>query len=384
MIYLLLAVIYIAFVGLGLPDSLLGAAWPSMYETLNVPVSYMGGISMIIAFCTVLSSLMSDRLTRRFGAGPVTAVSTAVTTAALFGFAASREYWMLTLWAVPFGLGAGNVDAALNNYVAIHYESKHMSWLHGMWGLGTIIGPNVISHALTGGMHWNEGYRAVGFIQIGLTAILVLSLPLWKKRGTAGGRAAGKPLSMAQILRIPGVKPLMLGPCFCYCALEQTAMLWGSSYLVLHCGILPETAALFAAMFLIGMTAGRFANGFLTLKLADSQLIRMGEIVIAAGVALMFLPFGSAVKLAGLMLIGLGCAPICPCTMHATPGYFGAEHSQAIIGLQSAASYLGILSMPPLFGLIANHIDVSLFPVYMLLILIVLVIAHERLLKKVR
>lgn len=381
MTLLLLSVIYIAFIALGLPDSLLGAAWPSMYERLQVPVSFMGAISMTISFSTVMSSLFSYRLARRFGPGPVTAVSTAVTALSLFGFSITNSFWLLLFWAIPLGLGAGNVDAVLNNYVAIHYESKHMSWLHAMWGLGTVLSPYVLSWALTHGMNWTGGYRSVGCIQLGMAAVLFLSLPLWKK---SGGSAKTRPaLTLREVLRIPGVVAQLVGPCFCYCAIEQTAMLWGSSYLVLHCGVSAETAARFASMFLIGMTAGRFANGFLTLKFSDEKLIRMGEGIIAAGALLMLVPSGYELKLAGLILIGLGCAPICPCTVHATPKYFGPEQSQAVIGLHMAASYSGIMIMPPLFGMIANHINIGLLPVYLLGMLVVLIVSHEKLLKDV-
>lgn len=382
MTLLLLSVIYLAFIALGLPDSLLGAAWPSMFERLQVPVSYMGAISMTISFSTVMSSLFSYRLTRRFGPGLVTAVSTVVTALSLFGFSVTSSFWLLLFWAVPLGLGAGNVDAALNNYVAIHYESKHMSWLHGMWGLGTLISPNVLSWALTRGMNWSGGYRSVGFIQLAMSLILFLSLPLWKKSERSAG--SHRPaLTLRETLRVPGVIEQLIGPCFCYCAIEQTAMLWGSSYLVLHSGVSAETAAGFASMFLIGMTVGRFSNGFLTLKFSDEQLIRMGEVIIAIGALTMLIPMGYAIKLAGLILIGLGCAPICPCNMHATPKYFGSDQSQAVIGLHMAASYSGIMIMPPLFGLIANHVSIGLLPVYLLLMLAVLFIAFEKMLKKV-
>ena len=227
MVHLLLAIIYLSFISLGLPDSLLGAAWPSMYPKLGVPISYAGAISMIIALGTVISSLQSDRLTRRLGTGKVTAISVATTALALFGFSVSRSFWLLCLWAIPYGLGAGSVDASLNNYVALHYESKHMSWLHCMWGIGATVGPYIMGWALTGGLGWNRGYRIISLLQIGLTIILIFSLPLWKGRPQPadgpGGRDEG-PLSLRQIVRIPGVREVML--CFFgYCSVEQTAPL---------------------------------------------------------------------------------------------------------------------------------------------------------------
>mgnify|MGYP001086807632 FL=1 len=384
MLHLLLAVIYLSFISLGLPDSLLGSAWPSMYQGFGVPVSYSGIIFFIISVGTVISSLQSDRLTRRLGAGKVTAVSVGMTAAALFGFSVSGSFWAMCLWAVPYGLGAGSVDAALNNYVALHFASRHMSWLHCMWGLGASIGPYIMGAALSYGAGWPVGYRIISVMQLGLTVIIALSLPLWRTKVSADaageGGAASQTLTLRQIVRIPGVKAVMV-TFFCYCALEQTAGLWASSYLVLHKGVAPETAASFASLFFIGITIGRALCGFLTLKLNDTQLIRMGQVIITMGVAAFLLPLGEYAALAGLILIGLGCAPIYPSIIHSTPGHFGAEKSQAIIGVQMASAYLGNCLMPPLFGMIANHITVSLFPFYLLVILILMVFMHEVLLK---
>lgn len=383
MVHLLLAVIYLSFISLGLPDALLGAAWPMMYGEFGVPLSYAGGISMIISAGTIVSSLMSDRMTRRFGPGKVTAASVAMTAAALFGFSFSHSFWMLCLWSIPYGLGAGSVDAALNNYVAVHYESRHMSWLHCMWGVGASAGPCIMGWVLAGGLRWNMGYRCIGILQIVLTAVLLLSLPLWKGRGAAeteDGRTEHA-LTMKEIVRVSGVRELMV-TFFCYCALEQTAGLWASSYLVLHSGMDAETAAGYASLFFIGITIGRGASGFLTMKCSDTQMIRLGQGVILAGIVTLLLPLGELVALTGLILIGLGCAPIYPCAIHSTPIHFGADKSQAIIGVQMASAYVGTCLMPPLFGLIADHIHVGLFPVYLLLILVLMVWMHERLLKK--
>lgn len=384
MFHLLLAIIYLSFISLGLPDGLLGSAWPTMYLEFGVPVSYAGGISMIIAAGTIISSLMSDRLTYWLGAGKVTAISVATTAAALMGFASSDAYWMLCLWAIPYGLGAGSVDAALNNYVALHYTSRHMSWLHCMWGLGASTGPYIMGFVLSGGQHWTLGYRTVGLIQIVLTVMLFVSLPLWKKRHGTGDvqEESYHPLSMGQILKIPGAREIMV-TFFCYCALEQTAMLWASSYLALYKGIPAETAAFFASLFCVGITVGRGLNGFLTMKFSDTQLIRMGQGIILVGIAAMLLPLGDVMPLAGLILIGLGCAPIYPCVIHSTPEHFGAENSQALVGVQMASAYVGICLMPALFGLIANHINVSLLPFYLLAILALMALMHERMLRKV-
>lgn len=386
MFQLLLVIIYISFISLGLPDSLLGSAWPSIYPELKVPVSYAGIISMIIALGTIVSSLQSDRLTRKLGTGKVTAFSVGMTAAALFGFSISHSFWMLCLWAVPYGLGAGSVDASLNNYVALHYESRHMSWLHCMWGVGATIGPYIMGFALTGGMTWNGGYRIISVLQIVLTILLAVSLPLWKGKKSAdssseNSQAQPRAFSIKSILRIPGAKEVMV--CFfCYCAVEQTAALWASSYLTLYKGVPAETAARFAGMFFIGITVGRALSGFLTMKLNDVQMIRLGQGLIGAGVLIMLLPLGAGASLAGLIIIGLGCAPIYPCIIHSTPDRFGADRSQAIIGVQMASAYVGTCLMPPLFGLIANHISVSLFPVYMLVILVLMTVMHELLTRK--
>ncbi len=384
MVHMLLAIIYLAFISLGLPDSLLGAAWPTMYPEFGVPVSYAGIISMIIAAGTIVSSLQSDRLTRLLGTGKVTAISVAMTAAALFGFSFTKSFWILCVWAVPYGLGAGSVDAALNNYVALHYKSRHMSWLHCMWGLGATVGPYLMGYALSGGQGWNIGYRYIGMIQIVLTAILIFSLPLWKGRNTGPAgteEVEAKALSMKKILEIPGAKEVMV--CFfCYCAVEQTAILWASSYLTLYKGMSADMAASFASIFFIGITVGRAVSGFITIKLNDTQMIRMGQALIAIGVFIMLLPGTSMISLVGLAFIGFGCAPIYPCIIHSTPDHFGADKSQAVIGVQMASAYVGTCLMPPLFGLIANHITVSLLPIYLLILLVLMVIMHERLTKK--
>ncbi len=382
MIQLLLAVIYLAFISLGLPDSLLGAAWPTMYPEFHVPVSYAGILSMTISLGTIISSLQSDRLTKRLGAGKVTAISVAMTALALLGFSVSHSFWPLILWAIPYGLGAGSVDAALNNYVALHFESKHMSWLHCMWGVGAATGPYIMGYALNGGQGWNAGYLYIGLMQIALTLILFLSLPLWKRETSKEeSDASAKALSLKEVLSISGAKEIML-MFFCYCAIEQTSGLWASSYLVLYKGISAELAASFASMFYIGITVGRAISGFVTMKLNDTQMIRLGQGIILAGLLVMTLPLNGYVTLAGLIIIGLGCAPIYPCVIHSTPAHFGADKSQAIIGVQMAFAYVGTCLMPPLFGLIANHISVALLPAYLLSLILLMAFMHERLLKK--
>lgn len=377
----LLGIIYLSFISLGLPDALLGAAWPNMYPEFQVPVSYAGMISMIIALGTIISSLQSDRLTRKFGTGKVTAVSVGITALALWGFSISHSFILLCLWAIPYGLGAGSVDASLNNYVALHYASKHMSWLHCMWGIGATLGPYIMGAVLSGGTTWNTGYRIISVLQIVLTAVLIFSLPKWKKQNTLSEETTSeKVLSLKEILAIPGAKAIMV--CFfCYCAVEQTTMLWASSYLNLAKGVDARTAASFAGMFCIGITLGRGINGFIAMKLKDRQMIRMGQAIILTGIIIMILPFGQAVSLIGFSLIGLGCAPIYPCIIHSTPEHFGAECSQAIIGGQMASAYIGTCLMPPLFGLIANHISIRLLPLYLLILLVLMVYMRETIIK---
>ncbi|MEI0795480.1 MFS transporter [Brachyspira pilosicoli] len=381
MVNLLLSIIYLSFISLGLPDALLGSAWPSMYKEFNVAISYAGIISMIISAGTIISSLQSDRLTKKFGAGKITAFSVAMTAAALFGFSITHSYLFLCVWAIPYGLGAGSVDASLNNYVAIHYESKHMSWLHCMWGIGATIGPYIMGYAITNN-NWNAGYRYISIMQIVLTAILFFSLPLWNKNDKENKEKINtKTLSLIEIIKIKGAKEIMI--CFfCYCALEATTGLWASSYLNIYKGVDIKTAASFGSLFYIGITIGRAISGFITMKLNDNQMIVLGESLILIGIILMIIPAVNTVSLIGFIITGLGCAPIYPSIIHSTPYNFGAENSQAIIGVQMASAYIGTLAMPPLFGYIANHISISLLPFYLILILALMFIMHKLMIKK--
>ena len=383
MVSFLLAIIYLAFISLGLPDALLGAAWPIMQEELQVPVSFAGILSLLISCGTVVSSLLSDRMTRWLGPGKVTAISVGMTAAALWGFSVSGEYWMLCLWTIPYGLGAGSVDASLNNYVALHYASRHMSWLHCMWGVGASIGPYIMGHVLSGGMAWNSGYRIVSLLQLVVTAILLLSLPMWKKHPAAENESGetGKDLGLGEIFAIPGAKEILIA-FFCYCAMEQTAAHWASSYLVLKDGLDPEWAASLASLFYLGITVGRVISGFLTYKLSDVAMIRLGQVIVVLGIVIMLLPVGYAATMAGLLLIGLGCSPIYPCVIHSTPEHFGPENSQALIGVQMASAYIGVCVAPPVFGLIANHISAALLPLYLAVITGVMILMCERLNRK--
>ena len=379
---LLLALIYICFISLGLPDSLLGSAWPVLHTEIDVPVSFAGIISMTIFLGTILSSLFSDKLLCKFGAGKVTAVSVTMTAVALFGFSISNQFWMLLLWAIPYGLGAGGVDAILNNYVALHFKAQHMSWLHCRWGVGASISPYIMSFALVKLDNWNYGYLIVSIIQIILSVVIFASIPLWKNGATnTANEEQSKSLSFKEIFSIKGAIPCFL-TFFAYCSLELTTSLWASSYLVQKWAFTPETAAGFASMFYIGITLGRLANGFLAMKLGDHFLIRMGLGIITAGIALLLVPFHSAFALIGFVIIGLGCAPIYPCIIHMTPSVFGEDKSQAMIGVQMAFAYTGFLIMPSLFGVIADYISISLLPVYQLVLLILMFLMHEFVVRK--
>lgn len=380
MFTLLLVIIYISFISLGLPDALLGSAWPTMHGDLGVPVAYAGIISMIIAGGTIISSLNSDRLIKKLGTGKVTAISVGMTAAALFGFSVSHSFAIMCLWAVPYGLGAGSVDAALNNFVALHYKSKHMSWLHCFWGVGATIGPYIMGACLTSGLKWNSGYHIIGIMQVFLTAVLVVTLPLWKKSSPAAEVTddKGKTFGIAQLLKITGAKPV-LASFFCYCSLEATTGLWGSSYLVMNRGISAEIAAKWISLFYLGITAGRFLSGFITMKLSDKNMVRLGQAIIISGIAALLLPGGNFVLCAGFVLIGMGCAPIYPSLLHETPDNFGKELSQAIMGMQMACAYLGSTFMPPLFGLIAEHVSIRLFPIFLFVLVILMIFMVEQL-----
>ncbi len=379
MVSLLLPVIYLAFISLGLPDSLLGSAWPVMYQELGTSVSSAGIISMIIAAGTIVSSLNSDRLNTRFGTGKITAVSVLTTAVALFGFSISHSFIALCLWGIPYGLGAGSVDAALNNYVALHYKARHMSWLHCMWGVGCSTGPVVMGYAINHSA-WNNGYRTIALFQIVLTLVLFLSLPLWQKPSadaSADETSVPEQRSFSRLIRVPGVKEVLI--CFfCYCAVESTAGMWAASYCTLFRGIDAKRAASWASLFYVGITIGRFFCGFITMKLNDQKMIRLGQAVIAVGAILMLLPLGDAILFIGLILIGLGCAPIYPSIIHETPANFGADLSQGIIGIQMAFAYVGTCLMPPIFGVLGQHISFGLYPVFLLAILILMVVMAER------
>ena len=386
MVSLLLALIYLSFISLGLPDSLLGAAWPVMQIEFGCALSFAGVVSMITSAGTVVSSLASDYCIHRFGAGRVTAISVAMTALALFGFSTVSAPWQLCLWAIPYGLGAGAVDAALNNYVALHFSSRHMSWLHAFWGVGATLSPNIMAFALGSQMGWRGGYMTVSVVQIALSLILFLSLPLWRKNAAIkavadpnGAKEEYVSPGLLGALRIRGV-PYILIAFFCYCSMEATAGLWAASYYVEYRGVDAEVAARFGSFFYVGLMLGRFANGFIANRMGDRRMIRVGSIGAIVGLVMVLLPLPDAtLSLFGLIVLGVGSAPIYPSIIHSTPDHFGENNSQAIVGIQMASAYVGCTLMPPLFGLLAQHISIALYPYFMLFFTVLMLVMTERL-----
>lgn len=434
----LLPIIYLAFISLGLPDSAIGSAWPTMAPSLGAGISWVGVVTMIISAGTIVSSLMSVRVVERFGTGRVTVASVALTAAALVGFSQSQAFWQLCLWAVPYGLGAGAVDAALNAYVAVHYESQHMSWLHCMWGAGASGGPMIIAQCLERST-WSTGFLVLGGIQVGIALVLTLSLPLWRDRklSRVSGRRAGREAAIgaapeaalprgeaahgagaralpgataaagagevpgaaaasgaggtsdgtrgklparrtrAQLLRIPGVKAVLVS-FFCYSAFEATCGNWAATFCTLARGIDAQTAASWAALFYMGITVGRAVSGFISLKVNDRNMIRLGQALIAVAFVCVLMP-GDTALFAGLVLMGCGCAPIYPSTIHATPARFGEELALELTGMQMAFAYIGSLAMSPLFGVLAQFVGAWIYPWYLVLFLVGMVVAGERL-----
>jgi len=412
----LLLIIYLSFISLGLPDALLGSAWPIMHEELRVPISYSGGIYMLISCCTILSSLKSESLNLHFGTGKITAFSVLLTALALFGFSQSHSFYMLILFAIPYGLGAGSVDAALNHYVALHYSSRHMNWLHCMWGIGASLGPYIMGYVLQRGESWSRGYLLIAMLQAALTFILFLSLGLWKgkdaekrkrksfsesdkessKKAFRKSSADGKKLlSFREIFALPGAKEC-IAAFFFYCAIEQTIGLWSGSFMVYSLQIDAKLAASLVALFYFGITFGRFLAGIFSAKWTDEEMILGGISILFGGILLLFLAayfserrvFGSEFRqliiILSLLFMGLGCAPIYPAIIHSTPRNFGAENTSALIGKQMAAAYIGSLSLPPLFGFIAKQVGTSLFPFYAMLLFLTMVYFYRTLLRKTR
>lgn len=384
---ILLLIIYLAFISLGLPDSLLGASWPVMRPELGAPIGLAGVLSMTITVGTIVSSLASGAVARRFGTGPVTLVSCILTAGALAGFSVAPSILWLMVCAIPLGLGGGAVDSVLNHYVAARYKAHHMSWLHCFWGVGATVGPMIMASYLTGNATWRDGYLAVSIIQFSLVLVLFISLPLWRRLarqpGTAQGEGHKEGTALqenggAGKLRLKGVVFALASFLF-YCGVETTVGLWGSSYLVKMKGLPAEQAALWISIYFAGITIGRFITGFVTFKVSNRMLIRTGQLAALGGALLLLLPLPSGFALAGLLITGLGLAPIFPCMLHETPIRFGEAHAQKIMGYQMATAYTGSTLLPPLLGLLAGFTTIGIFPLYIAISAAAMLLCSERL-----
>lgn len=365
---ILLIIIYLAFISLGLPDSMLGAAWPVAYAQLGAPVSYAGFVSIGITIGTVVSSLISVRVIRKFGTGGVTAACVLLTASALLGISFTHSFVVLLLLAIPLGLGGGAIDAALNNYVALHYKASHMSFLHSFWGVGATISPLIMSQFLKQNGNWQGGYRFVSIIQMSLAAIMFITLPLWGKVSHAGmDELHGGPIEIdnrAAIKKRGAIFAVL--SFFFYCAGEASVGLWAATYFVSVRGVDPSVAASWGSLFFFGIMGGRMISGLLAMRVKERTLINIGLMIAVVGALLLALPLPPLFSLAGLLLFGLGCAPVFPNLIHITPQRFGANYSQAIIGLQMASAYVGATLMPPVVGWVGQSIGFTGLPYYLL------------------
>lgn len=378
---LLLVLIYIAFISLGLPDAILGSAWPLLHEELGVSVSWAGILTMIVSGGTIFSSFFSAKVIVRFGTGKVTAVSVAMTACGLLGYCLSPGFFWLCLFAIPLGLGAGAVDSALNNFVALHYKATHMNWLHCFWGIGATVGPFLMSFFLRKENGWRTGYGMIGMLQCVLVAVLLISLSVWKKFEKKAPKDIqkedGKKAGLSALLKMPGAKPALFS-FFCYCAVELSTGLWSSTWLVQVKGLRAETAARWVSLFYLGITAGRALAGFLAMKFNNRQMIRMGEAICILGCVLTALPGWTGFAFLGLILIGFGCAPVYPAMLHDTPNRFGREMSQGIMGIQMATAYVGSTFMPPVLGFLGKELGFGIHPFFLLVLALLMLLTSER------
>jgi fucose permease len=374
---LLLIIIYIAFISLGLPDSMLGAAWPTIRADFSLPIAGAGLISMIISGGTIVSSILSGKLINKLGTAKLTLISVFMTAMALLGFSFSRNYLWLCMMAIPLGLGAGAVDSALNNFVALHFSARHMSWLHCSWGIGATAGPIIMSAAISQKGLWQKGYLSVAIIQICLVIILLVSLPIWRAFRDNEEEGVTVEDKNQSIFKLNGIRPALLG-FFCYCAVETTAGLWGASYLVQTKGVAAGVAAGWISMYYLGITVGRLINGFITSIFSNSTLIRGGQFIIGIGAILLMIFNQTYVNLFGLILIGMGCAPIYPSMLHETPVRFGKNNSNKLMGLQMAFAYIGTTIVPPTLGLIMGKFGIQFYPLFILVLLIIMFMSSEK------
>ena len=379
MLTILLVIIYIAFISLGLPDAILGSAWPMIHQNLNVPISYAGIATMIVSGGTIVSSFFSGKVIRRFGTGKVTTLSVFLTAAGLIGIYFSPSFLWICLLGIPLGIGAGAEDSALNNLVALHYKAKHMNWLHCFWGIGATSGPFIMSFYLLKENGWRMGYATIGTVQAILVVCLFLSLPLWKKFEVSneGDEEIHSDVKVSTLIKLPGAKPALIS-FFCYCAVELTTGLWASSLLVTNNGLSAESAAKWVSLYYLGITVGRFLAGFIAMKLNNKQMIRVGQVICIMGSVLLIMPIHNNLQLSGLILIGLGCAPIYPAMLHETPNRFGKELSQGIMGIQMATAYVGSTLVPPLFGALSRVTGFGILPYFLLILMIIMLVSSER------
>lgn len=379
MLTLLLLIIYISFISLGLPDAILGSAWPMIHQDLNVPISYAGLVTMIISGGTIISSFFSEKFIRKFGTGKVTTFSVFLTAIGLLGVYFSPSFIWICLLGIPLGLGAGAVDSALNNFVALHYKAKHMNWLHCFWGVGATTGPFIMSVYLLKENGWRLGYATIGSIQAVLVICLFISLPLWKKVDSNSNEEISntKEVKISTLINLPGAKPALIS-FFCYCAVELTTGLWVSSYLVISNGLSAKIAAKWVSLYYLGITIGRFLAGFISIKLNNKQMLRIGQVICIIGGILLSITYSSNIQLIGLISIGLGCAPIYPAMLHETPNRFGKELSQGIMGIQMATAYVGSTFMPPLFGALSQIVGFEILPYFILILMILMLILTEK------
>lgn len=373
---LLLIIIYIAFISLGLPDSMLGAAWPTVRADLSLPMAGAGLISMIISGGTIISSILSGKLIQKLGTGKLTLISVFITAMALLGFSFSQSYVWLCLMAIPLGLGAGAVDAALNNFVALHFSARHMSWLHCFWGFGATAGPAIMSVAISHNGSWQKGYLSVAIIQIFLVIILLVSLPLWRLFGEDREESIIEENQSQYVFQLPGIRSALLG-FFCYCALEATTGLWGASYLVQAKGVSSDVAAGWISVYYLGITIGRLVNGFITAKWSNTMLIRSGQFIIGIGAVLLLIS-NQYVNLLGLIMIGMGCAPIYPSMLHETPARFGKNNSSKLMGVQMAFAYIGTMLVPPAIGVLSSVVGIQFYPIFIMVLLITMFVSSEK------
>lgn len=383
---LFLILIYAAFVSLGLPDSLLGTAWPMMQIDFGVSTDSAGEVYMVIAGMTILSSMISSRLIRRFGTGLVVLCSVFLTAAALLSMSFVSVFWKMLIFAIPLGLGAGAIDSALNEFVAEHYSSKQMSWLHCFWGIGATGGPIILAALFRQGITWRNGYQIISIVQFALMVVLIFSLPYWKRftgqpgstKSVEAAAQSGKSLSLIEALRVKGALQAMFS-FFCYCAAEQGLGLWGATYLIKTRNVSASTAAAWISGYYFAITLGRFINGLLTSRFSNRTLIRVGQIAMITGCLIMLLPLNSIFSLAGIIVFGLGCAPVYPSMLQETPVRFGKVYAQDIMGFQMGVAYMGSTFMPPLLGKICTAFSMTWLPYFLLFFAVVLFLLSEKL-----